>query len=98
MSSFFKRALWHLLISLLLIVICLLIEISGYYYLAGVPWLDAAHKSCMILSGMGPVIQIENTTGTWFSSLYAHHFLANIGLILSPAAHRIFHILHLEEN
>jgi hypothetical protein len=100
--AFFKRALWHLSISFLLIVICLLIGLSGYHYIADVAWLDAFHNACMILSGMGPVIQIENTGGKWFSSLYALFsgiiFIANIGVILAPAAHRIFHILHLEEN
>ena len=100
--AFFKRALWHLLISLLLIAICLLIGISGYHYIAGAGWLDSLHNACMILSGMGPVIQIDSTGGKWFSSLYALFsgiiFIANIGVVLAPAAHRIFHILHLEEN
>lgn len=100
--AFYQRALWHLFLSFLLIVLCLLIGITGYHYIAGASWLDAFHNACMILSGMGPVIQIENTGGKWFSSVYALFsgiiFIANIGVILAPAAHRIFHILHLEEN
>jgi len=55
----------------------------------------------MILSGMGPVIEIKNTTGKWFSSLYALFsgivFITNIGIILAPAIHRLFHVLHVEE-
>jgi hypothetical protein len=79
-----------------------MIGIAGYHFIAHAKWLDAFHNACMILSGMGPVIQIENTGGKWFSSIYALFsgvvFITNIGVILAPAAHRIFHILHLEES
>lgn len=100
--AFYKRALWHLFISFLILLICLIIGMTGYHFFAHAGWLDAFHNACMILSGMGPVIEIENSGGKWFSSLYALFsgiiFIANIGVILAPAAHRIFHILHLEEN
>ena len=101
-KAFYKRALWHLFISSLILFICLIIGIVGYHFLANAEWLDAFHNASMILSGMGPVIDIENRGGKWFSSLYALFsgvvFITNIGVILAPAAHRIFHILHLEEN
>jgi hypothetical protein len=101
-KAFYKRTLWHLLISLSILLVCLIIGIAGYHYTAGVSWLDAFHNASMILSGMGPVIEIESSGGKWFSSIYALFsgvvFITNIGLILAPAAHRIFHILHLEEN
>lgn len=100
--AFYKRALWHLLISVLILSVCLIIGITGYHFIADAKWLDAFHNASMILSGMGPVIEIGNTAGKWFSSLYALFsgivFITNIGVILAPAAHRIFHILHLEEN
>jgi hypothetical protein len=100
--AFYKRALWHVFISVMLLFMCLLIGIAGYHYIAGAKWLDAIHNASMILSGMGPVIEIENPEGKWFSSLYALFsgvvFITNIGIILAPAAHRIFHKLHLEEN
>ena len=83
-------------------MICLMVGVAGYHFIANAKWLDSFHNACMILSGMGPVIQIENTGGKWFSSLYALFsgviFITNIGVILAPAVHRIFHILHLEEN
>lgn len=101
-GAFYRRSLWHVLISFVILLICLVIGISGYHFIAHAGWLDSFHNACMILSGMGPVIQIDNSAGKWFSSIYALFsgiiFIANIGVILAPAAHRIFHILHLEEN
>lgn len=100
--AFYKRALWHLFISSLILSFCIIIGVIGYHFIAYAKWLDAFHNACMILSGMGPVIEIKNTGGKWFSSLYALFsgviFITNIGVILAPAAHRIFHILHVEEN
>jgi hypothetical protein len=54
----------------------------------------------MILSGMGPVVQINSVGGKLFSSVYALFsgvaFITNIGIILAPMAHRLFHSLHLD--
>ena len=65
-------------------------------------WLDAFHNASMILSGMGPVVEIKTVGGKWFSSFYAIFsgvaFITNIGIVLAPLAHRFFHILHLEED
>jgi len=56
----------------------------------------------MILSGMGPVIEINTISGKVFSSFYALFsgvvFITNIGVILAPALHRIYHRLHLEDQ
>jgi len=103
-TRFFKRSLKHLLIAFLILGICLLVGVAGFHFFAHAGWLDAFHNACMLLSGMGPVITIKDTDpgGKWFSSFYALFsgviFITNIGVILAPAAHRIFHILHLEEN
>ena len=100
LHGFFRRSLKHLLISLIIIGICLLLGVTGYHFLAHAGWLDAFHNACMILSGMGPVIEFKDAGGKWFNSFYALFsgviFITNIGVILAPAAHRIFHILHLE--
>jgi len=56
----------------------------------------------MILSGMGPVIEINTDGGKWFSSFYALFsgvvFISNIGIILAPVLHRLYHRLHLENE
>jgi len=99
---YLKRLLRSLLIAISILLFCLLIGILGYRYLAEATWLDALHNASMILSGMGPVIEIHTTSGKWFSSLYALFsgvvFITNIGIVLSPAIHRLFHRLHLEDG
>ena len=79
-----------------------MIGFAGYYGLTDATAIDAFHNASMILSGMGPVITITTSSGKIFSSLYALFsgivFITNIGLILAPVIHRIFHKLHLEEQ
>ena len=58
-------------LHLIVLFICLGIGILGYHYTANIPWLDALHNASMILSGMGPVVEINTVTGKWFSSVYA---------------------------
>jgi hypothetical protein len=100
-NTFYNRVLTNMIWSMLLIIICLLIGVLGYHYTANIYWLDALHNSSMILSGMGPVVEITTVAGKWFSSFYALFsgimFITNIGILLAPAAHRFFHKLHVEE-
>jgi hypothetical protein len=102
LKTFYQRILKNVLIASLIMLICLTIGILGYHYTANIPWLDSLHNAAMILSGMGPVVEIKSTGGKWFSSAYALFsgvvFITNVGIILSPAVHRIFHKLNLEEN
>jgi hypothetical protein len=99
---YYQRILKNLLFATGIIMICLVIGIVGYHYLANASWINAIHNAAMILSGMGPVIQIDTTAGKLFSSAYALFsgviFIATIGFILAPAIHRLFHRLHIEEN
>jgi hypothetical protein len=99
---FYLRVARNILIALFVLTICLLIGLLGYHYWAQAGWLDAFHNASMILSGMGPVIEIKTAGGKIFSSLYALFsgvvFITNIGVILAPAIHRLFHRLHLEQQ
>ncbi len=99
---FYQRILKCILIALLIMAVCLVIGVSGYHFLAGADWIDAFHNASMILSGMGPVIEINNVSGKIFSSIYALFsgvvFITNVGIILAPAIHRIAHRLHLEKD
>jgi len=100
-EKYIKRVLRNILFSLYVIVASLLIGIAGYHYLANIPWIDALHNAAMILSGMGPVVTITNDAGKIFSTFYALFsgivFISNVGLILAPLAHRLFHRINLEE-
>ena len=101
-SVFIKRLRTNLLYSLSIISGSLLIGTIGYHYMAECQWIDAFHNASMILSGMGPVINIENNSGKLFSAFYALFsglvFVTNLGLLLTPLIHRIMHHLHMEEE
>ena len=99
---FYGRVLRNIIVACAVLAVCLSIGILGYHYTDGIPWIDSLHNASMILSGMGPVVEIKSTGGKLFSSFYALFsgiaFITNIGIILAPAAHRLFHSLHLEED
>ncbi len=99
---FYQRVLKNIVVACGILAICLLIGVVGYRYLAGAAWVDAFHNAAMILSGMGPVITIESFEGKIFSAFYALFsgivFITNIGIILAPSIHRLFHRLHLQEE
>lgn len=101
-NVYYQRVFKNVLLAFFILGICLLIGIFGYHYTAGASWLDSLHNSSMILSGMGPVIEINTNSGKVFSSFYALFsgivFITNIGIILAPALHRMYHRLHLEES
>jgi hypothetical protein len=100
--TFYQRILRNIVIALIIMAVCLLIGIAGYHYTDNIPWIDALHNASMILSGMGPVVEIKSNTGKIFSSVYALFsgvvFITNVGVILAPSIHRLFHRLHLEDK
>lgn len=99
---FYQRLLGHLVIAGGILSLCLLIGIAGYHYIAHAAWIDAFHNAAMILSGMGPVIEIRSFGGKVFSALYALFsgvvFITNIGVLLAPVIHRLLHRLHLDHH
>jgi hypothetical protein len=100
-ATFYQRILKNILIALFIMAVCLAIGVAGYHYTDNIPWIDAVHNASMILSGMGPVVEIKSDTGKIFSSMYALFsgvvFLSIVGFILAPAIHRIFHRLNHEK-
>jgi hypothetical protein len=99
-NVYYKRIMKSLAYGMAILFVCLMIGVVGYHYTSAIPWLDALHNASMILSGMGPVVEIKTDGGKWFSSFYALFsgvvFITNIGVILAPAIHRFFHRFHLE--
>jgi hypothetical protein len=73
----------------------------GYRGLEHMSWLDAFHQSALLLSGMGPVVDIRSTAGKIFDGFYALFcgviLLASTGLMFAPVIHRILHRFHLED-
>jgi hypothetical protein len=99
---FYRRVVRNIVIAVFVLAGCLAIGTVGYRYWAAATWIDAFHNASMILSGMGPVIEIKTTGGKLFSSFYALFsgvvFVTNIGVMLAPAVHRLFHRFHLQER
>ena len=101
-SRFFIRMIRYSLFALGLLSFSVLIGIMGYRYLGNISWIDSFHMTCMILTGMGPVIEMKTVTAKIFSSLYALYsgiaFLSITAVFFAPLIHRLLHILHVEED
>ncbi|MFN5417148.1 MAG: hypothetical protein ACK5B9_08840 [Flavobacteriia bacterium] len=100
-KKFARRLVKYLIFCSILIIISLAIGIFGYHYLADLSWIDSFYNASMILTGMGPVNRLETDTAKMFSSFYALFsgiaFLTTVAIFISPIAHRILILLHLND-
>ena len=101
-ALFLRRLFRHGLIGAAVIVFSLAIGVLGYHLFAGFSWLDSLLNASMILGGMGPVNPLATTAGKLFASFYALFagiaFLATVGILIAPIAHRVLHRLHMERR
>ena len=78
----------------------LMIGMAGYHIFEKMSWLDAFVNAAMILSGMGPVGQLQTDAGKIFAGCYALFsglaFITSIGVVFAPMFHRFIHKFHLE--
>ena len=85
-----------------LIVFALGIGMTGYHCFESLNWVDAFVNAAMILSGMGPVNQLNTDSGKIFAGCYALFsglvFLSAVSIVLAPLAHRALHRFHLESG
>jgi hypothetical protein len=99
-SAFIARIMWSAGIALGLVIVSLAIGAFGYHETADLPWIDAILNAAMILAGMGPVNQINTTSGKLFATLYALYsgvaFLTMAAVLFAPLVHRFFHKFHLD--
>jgi len=99
-SAFLLRLARYGLFALILIIISVLIGMVGYHHFGKISWLDSFHMACMILTGMGPVVDMDTTGAKLFSSFYALYsgvaFLSITAVFFAPIIHRLLHILHVE--
>ena len=102
LRDFLLRVFRYLLFSLLLIFLSIGFGTIGYHTLGDLNWIDSFHMSCMILTGMGPVNQMETNRAKIFSSLYALYsgiaFLSITAVFFAPIIHRLLHILQVEKD
>ena len=101
-STFLKRMLRYMAFAGFLIGFSVGIGTFGYHWVADLEWIDSFHMACLILTGMGPVVEMETTTAKLFSSFYALYsgvaFLSITAVFFAPLVHRILHILHIEDK
>lgn len=101
-NKFIQRVTLYFLFSLMLIVFSLGVGTFGYHIFAEISWIDSFYNASMILTGMGPVNEMITVKAKLFSSFYALFsgiaFLSTVAVIFAPIAHRLLHILHVDEN
>ena len=100
-SAFLARQSRYALFALFLIVFSVGIGVVGYRESADLSWLDSFYMASMILTGMGPVADMNSDTAKLFSSFYALYsgvaFLSITAVFFTPIIHRLLHILHVED-
>ncbi len=95
LGVFISRIIRNLFIGLIIIVSSLGLGMVGYRYFEKMDWIDTFLNASMILSGMGPVSNVQTSGGKVFAGCYALFsgviFLVVIAIILAPMFHRFFH-------
>lgn len=85
-----------------LVLFSVVIGTIGYHHYGQISWLDSFHMACMILTGMGPVVEMKSSVAKLFSSFYALYsgvaFLSITAVFFAPIIHRLLHILHVEDD
>lgn len=99
---FTMRLLRYGLFALALIVFSTGVGTVGYHILSNLGWIDSFYMACMILTGMGPTIDMDSDAAKIFSSFYALYsgviFLGITAIFFAPIIHRLLHILHVEDG
>lgn len=99
---FLHRAAAHLAVGSAGIAAAVMIGMIGYHVTAHLSWVDSFLNAAMILGGMGPVDKLETTGAKLFAAFYALFsglvFIALMGIVLAPWAHRVLHRFHMDED
>lgn len=102
LPRFLYRMGRYAIFAFALVTFSVLVGTLGYHYLADITWLDSFHMACMILTGMGPVVEMTTASAKLFSSFYALYsgvaFLSITAVFFAPIIHRLLHILHVEQD
>jgi hypothetical protein len=102
MPKFIARIARYSIFAGLLITLSVLFGTVGYHHFGDLTWLDSFHMSCMILTGMGPVVEMKTVGAKIFSSLFALYsgvaFLSIAAVFFAPIVHRLLHILQVEQG
>lgn len=103
-QKFRRRLVTYALSGIIFILFSLFIGALGYKMILGISWVDAFYNASMILTGMGPAIELQDDTAKVFATIYSIYsgvaFLTAVGVIFAPLLHRWLHMLHapLQDN
>ncbi len=99
---FSQRLLRHGFVALGTIIVALAIGMAGYMGFEGMGFIDAFVNSAMILSGMGPMGELQFDSAKIFAGIYAIVcgllIFAIAGLMLVPVFHRLLHNFHVDDD
>ena len=99
---FLKRLFRNISFGIALCIISLSLGILGYHHFEHMSWIDAYVNAAMILSGMGPLGNLQTEAGKIFAGSYALFsgviFLVIVSLLLSPILHWVLVRFHLEQS
>lgn len=99
---FIFRMIRHILFGLFIIAAALFMGMAGYHFYEHMSWVDAFANAAMILSGMGPLVNLTTTAGKLFAGFYALFsgllFILILGIIYGPIVHRFLHKFHVDSS
>lgn len=99
---FAHRLLMHGLYAALVMAVTIVVGVVAHVWFEPVSWHDALLNTALIVGGIGPYIVPQSIGGKLFLAAYGMFvglvFVATMGIILAPLAHRIMHKLHLDDD
>jgi hypothetical protein len=97
--QFIRRMVKFMLIGASIDLVIATIGATGFRVTAAVPWLDAFLDAALVMSGNGPRVIGNAAPAKLFLFFYAlvggAGYVVVVGLVLSPAVHRLLHAFHL---
>ena len=97
---FAKRLAGSACLSASIIGLSLMAGMAGYHHFEKMPWIDAFVNAAMILSGMGPVGNLQTWGGKAFAGLYALYsglvLILALGIVIAPIVHRVLHRFNID--
>jgi hypothetical protein len=101
-ARFRGRLAASVLTAILLVALSLCGGMLGYHHFEHMSWTDAYLNAAMILSGMGPIGELNTEAGKLFAGSYALYsglvVVIATGIVLAPVVHRFLHRFHLDDD
>lgn len=102
LRDFVRRVLSHILYAVVLIAATICVGVLGNMWFEDIRWHDAMLNAALIVAGIGPFILPATVGGKIFFSLFGIFvglvFMATLGVVLAPVAHRMLHLFHLDQE